>query len=80
MTDPRSALIAATKRYLRTEADHEAARQDAIEAVLTALRAGVGPTEVARLSPFSATYVRRLAREHGVPPAPPGPKSGPQRT
>ena len=52
----------------------EEARQETISAVIAALRANVSPTEVARLSPFTATYVRRLAREHGVPPALPGPK------
>jgi hypothetical protein len=74
MTDARSALAAATRRYERTEAAHEEARREAIEAVLAALRGGVGPTEVERLSPFTAAYVRKLARENGIPPAPPGPK------
>lgn len=74
MTDARSALAAATRRYEQTEAAHEDARREAIEAVLVALRAGVGPSEVERLSPFTAAYVRRLARENGIPPAPPGPK------
>lgn len=74
MADERSALAAATRRYERTENAHEAARRDAIEAVLAALRAGIGPSEVERLSPFTAAYVRKLARENGIPPAAPGPK------
>jgi hypothetical protein len=76
VTDPRARLSAATEQYRRTEAAHEAARQKVIQAVVAALRANVGPTEVGRLSPFTAAYIRKLAREHKVPPAPPGPKRG----
>jgi hypothetical protein len=74
MGDPRRELVAATERYRTTEAAHETARLDAIAAVLTALRADIGPAEVARLSPFTDAYVRKLARDNGVPPAAPGPK------
>ncbi|MEV4493161.1 hypothetical protein AB0K04_23965 [Micromonospora coxensis] len=42
--------------------------------MVAALRGGIGPAEVERLSPFSGAYVRKLAREHSIPPAPPGPK------
>jgi hypothetical protein len=48
--------------------------------VVAALRDGVPPTEVVQLSPFSATYVRILAREHGVPPAPGGLKPRAKRS
>ncbi len=75
MKDAREELIAATKRYQRTESAHEEARKDAIKAVLAALRAGIGPSEVERMSPFSGAYIRRLARDEGIPPAPPGPKA-----
>lgn len=74
MADERDALIAATKRYEQSEAVHEDARQQAIQAVLAALRVGIGPTEVERLSPFTGAYIRKIARENGVPPAAPGPK------
>ncbi|MFI6331984.1 hypothetical protein ACIBBG_27205 [Micromonospora chersina] len=74
MSDMRDELAAAKRRYQQTEAAHEKARQAAIAAVLAALRGGVGPTEVAALSPFTAAYVRKLAREEGIPPARPGPK------
>jgi hypothetical protein len=66
--------MAATRRYRTAEAAQEEARQETISAVIAALRANISPTEVVRLSPFTATYVRRLAREHGIPPALPGPK------
>lgn len=74
MTDLRDELTAATRRYERTEAAHETARQEVIAAALAALRAGITPTEVERLSPFTSAYIRRIARADGIPPAPPGPK------
>jgi hypothetical protein len=74
MSDARADLVAATRRYKATGAVHEEARQSAIAAVVAALRDGITPTEVERLSPFTAAYVRRIARENGIPPAPPGPK------
>jgi hypothetical protein len=70
MTD----LAAATRRYNHTAAKHEEARQDVIAAAVAALKAGDTPTEVAEQSPFTPAYVRRLAREHGIPPAPTGRK------
>ncbi|GAA3560775.1 hypothetical protein GCM10022235_31380 [Kribbella ginsengisoli] len=45
-----------------------------LSAVLAALKSGVPPTEVERLSPFTAAYIRKIARAEGVPPAAPGPK------
>ena len=75
MSDPRHELVAATTRYKRSAAAHEDARQAAIAAALAALRAGIGPTEVERLSPFTGAYLRKLARESGIPAATPGPKS-----
>ncbi|WP_073254849.1 hypothetical protein [Cryptosporangium aurantiacum] len=74
MTDPREQLEAATTHYRHTESEHQTARQALIDAVITALKADITPTEVERLSPFTSAYIRRLAREHDVPPAAPGPK------
>lgn len=74
VTDLRDELTAATRRYERTDAAHEAARQEVMAAVLAALRAGIPPTEVERLSPFTAAYIRKMARAEGIPPAAPGPK------
>ena len=74
VTDPRKDLEAATRRYRKTASDHEKARDETIAAVLTALREGVTPVEVERLSPFTGAYIRRMARENGIPPAAPGPK------
>jgi hypothetical protein len=74
VADIREELADKTRRYRETESAHEAARQAVIAAALAALRDGVTPNEVEELSPFTAAYVRRLARAEGIPPAPPGPK------
>lgn len=63
------ALEAATRRYDETAEEHERSRAAAAEAVLAALKGGVPPTTVAELSPFTATYVRQLARSKGIPAA-----------
>jgi hypothetical protein len=72
--DTVNALAEATRRYRRTEKAHEEAREAAVQAVVAALRDGVRPTDVTAASPFTAAYVRRIAREHGIGPAAPGPK------
>lgn len=69
MDEHEEALRATTRRYKRTEAAHEESRQASAGAVVAALRAGMKPTKAAELSPFTATYVRKLAREAGIPPA-----------
>ncbi len=74
VTDPRKDLEAATRRYRRTASDHEQAREATIAAVVEALRSGIPPVEVERLSPFTGAHIRKMAREHGIPPASPGPK------
>jgi hypothetical protein len=72
--DELNALDRATARYQQTEKEHETARTDTIAAIVAALRAGAPPTTVADRSPFKAAYVRRIAREHDIEPASPGPK------
>jgi hypothetical protein len=56
-----------TRRYEQTEAAHEESRKAVTSSVLRALRAGERPTNVAAKSPFTETYVRKLARENGIP-------------
>jgi hypothetical protein len=72
--DAASNLTEATRRYLRTKKAHEEARDAAEQAVVEALRTGMRPTDVTAAAPFTAAYVRRIAREHGIEPATPGPK------
>ena len=61
------AVEVGTRRYERTEAEHEESRKAVTASVLRALRAGERPTDVAAKSPFTETYVRKLARENGIP-------------
>jgi hypothetical protein len=56
-----------TRRYRQTEAAHEESRKAVTASVLAALRAGERPTDVAAKSPFTEAYVRKLARENGIP-------------
>lgn len=65
-----SAVEEGTRRYRETGAAHQQAREAVTEAVLAALRAGQPPTAVAKASPFSEIYVRKLARENGIPDYP----------
>lgn len=71
-TDHLTALTESTRRYRETAAKLERARRAVIRAVIDALRAGLRPTDVVAGSPFTAAYVRKLAREHGIAPAPRG--------
>ncbi len=68
------ALAEATQRYRDTKTAHDEAQKAVAEAAVDALKAGHLPTEVVACSPFTAAYIRRLARAAGVEPAPPGPK------
>lgn len=61
------AIAEATRRYRETEEAHDQSRQDVMSTVLAALRAGERPTDVAAKSPFTEAYVRRLARDDGIP-------------
>ncbi len=69
MNEHAEALKASTRRYRRTEAAHEESRKASVADVLAALKAGMKPTEVVELSPFTATHVRKLARDAGIPAA-----------
>jgi hypothetical protein len=68
------ALAEATRRYRQTKTAHDKAQAVVAAAAVAALRAGHRPTDVTERSPFTAAYVRRLAREAGVEPARRGPK------
>ena len=68
-TNPLAGLDASTRRYRKTEAAHEQSRDEVIAVVVAALRAGVRPTDVVAHSPFTAAYVRKIARDNGIEPA-----------
>lgn len=67
----KAELVEATKRYKRADATRKEAGDAAIASALKLLRVGVGPTEVANLSPFTDAYIRKYARDAGIPPARP---------
>ncbi len=62
-------MTALTKRYRRAQADLDDAGKAAMAKALEMLRADIPPTEVARLSPFTDSYIRKAAREAGIGPA-----------
>jgi hypothetical protein len=64
-----AAIETTTSRYNEAIAALEQARKEAADAVVAALRDKVPPTTVTEKSPFTATYVRQLARGAGIPAA-----------
>jgi hypothetical protein len=73
MSQHEDAVRDATRRYRRTETAHGHSRDEVVAAVIKALEAGERPTDVTSWSPFTATYVRKLARKNGVEAAPRSP-------
>jgi hypothetical protein len=73
--DPRADLRRATKKYEQ----YLKVREEVERAIVAALKAGVPQTEVTTLSPFTERYVRTIARNNGIEPAPPGPKKRQRR-
>ena len=69
MSEHEAAVKSTGQRVRRTAKAASSAIDQHIAAVLAALRAGERPTDVAAWSHFTATYLRRLAREAGIPPA-----------
>ena len=65
--DELEAVARDTARYRETGAAHEQSRAAVTASVLAAMRARRRPTVVAAASPFTETYVRKLARKHGIP-------------
>lgn len=72
--DSMTKLDQATSQYREAKKAYEEARDAAADAVAEALRAGERPTDVTERSPFTAAYVRRIARDKGIERAKPGPK------
>lgn len=66
--EPLDVVDETTEQYKSAADALEEARRASIAAVVAALKAGERPMTVAARSPFTDAYVRRLAREHGIPP------------
>lgn len=61
-----AAQDASARRYTRADAAMADAREQAVEDALRSLRLGVPPSVVERHSPFTGSYIRRLARNAGI--------------
>ncbi len=77
--DTRAQLRRASAKYLKTGREHDAAQEALLAVVVAALRDGMAPSEVVELSPFGPAYVRKIARDHQIPPARLGRKPRPKR-
>ncbi|MFC7219244.1 hypothetical protein ACFQLX_13860 [Streptomyces polyrhachis] len=71
MPDPEEPVVrlqAATFRYERAKKATDEARGDLHSAIAAALRAGLKPRAVSVETGLTPEHIRRIAREHGVPP------------
>ncbi|MFD3594373.1 hypothetical protein ACFWU5_16740 [Nocardia sp. NPDC058640] len=71
MTEELDPLREASQNFVRLSEQTEEARQEVFQQILSALRNGQRPVDVADASPFKEAYVRRLARANGIDPAKP---------
>lgn len=69
MSVHKDAVETAARTYRDAQTQIKSARAGVCAAVVAALKAGERPTDVAAWSPFTATYVRKLARKAGLPKA-----------
>ncbi len=69
-TDPHLIRVRDTRlAYFAAKQERDESSTAMAGAVVAALLAGREPTKVTEWSPFTATHVRKLARDAGVPPA-----------
>lgn len=64
----------AAEQYATAKETLDQARETMRAAIVDALEAGMTPTEVNALSPFTPAYNRRIADDAGLAPRPRGPK------
>jgi hypothetical protein len=77
MDEQRETMKQAAEDYTTTKEALDQARDRMRTAIVDALEAGMTPTEVNQLSPFTPAYNRRIAAESGLEPRPRGPKKKP---
>lgn len=65
---PANRLRRAANRYRRTVATLEHDRDELHAAIVAALNAGIRPRDVVAVTGLTGEHVRRIAREHDVPP------------
>jgi transposase InsO family protein len=69
MDDELEAVKQSGRRWSAADRARDRIRDEHFADVLAALRAGQPPTVIADLSPYTATHLRKIARDHGIPPA-----------
>ena len=69
MDDELEAVKQTGRRWSAADRARDKARDEHFTAVVAALKAGRTPTDVSDLSPFTATHLRQVARDAGIPPA-----------
>lgn len=62
------AVALASERHTEAIGAEEAARDAHHAAVVTALRAGVGPSAIERVSRYDRQHIDRIRRAAGIPP------------
>lgn len=71
-TDPqaraRAKLAKATKAFETSKAQHERDREALAAAIVEALKADIGPSEVARIAPYDRQHIGRISKAAGIPP------------
>jgi hypothetical protein len=78
-TDTAATLAARAADYARTLEDHEKARDALQAAALDAWRAGMRPATIAERTGLTTSYLRKLARDAGLPAAPTGRRTRAER-
>ena len=64
----RHALRTATRRLARAEEGLAAAREGLRAAIVEAFRNGARPSEILTEVPWQRDYIRKIAKEAGIPP------------
>ena len=72
-------LATRARAYQATLAEHERARDALHAAALAAWRAGWRPATISERTGLTASYLRKLAREAGLPAAPTGRRTRAER-
>lgn len=67
-TEALTELDQATERYRAAERAYVEAREHVHGAIVRALQAGIGTSEVGRHSPYDRNHVNRIRKDAGIPP------------
>jgi len=79
MDDLDDRITTASQTYEKAATAAEQAKNALFDVLADAIRTGRSAEDIAGHVRFSAAYIRRIARERGAQPLPPGPKRTPRR-